>query len=62
MQDRNDFQVEYSTKEAPITPKGLQTYFDLLVKGGNLEPTSEEVEAAFREENTDWSDEATAAI
>lgn len=62
MQDRNDFQVEYSTKEAPITPKGLQTYFDLLVKAGNLEPTSEEVEAAFREENTDWSDEATNAI
>ena len=62
MQDRNDFQVEYSIKEAPITPKGLQTYFDLLVKGGNLEPSSEEVEAAFREENTDWSDEATDAI
>jgi len=53
MQDRNDFQVEYSIKESPVNPIGLQNYFDLLVKAGKLEPKSEEVEAEFRKENSD---------
>jgi len=62
MQDRSDFQVEYSAIEAPKQPISLQTYFGRLVAGGNLEPSSEEVEAAFKEENADWSDEVTNAI
>lgn len=53
MKDTNYFQVEYSTKEAPTAPKNLQYYFDLLINSGNAEPSFEQVEAAFRAENTD---------
>ena len=62
MQDRHNFQVEYSTSENQPNIIGLQNYVDKLMQEGNPEPSSEEVEAAFREENTDWSDEATNAI